>query len=180
MPSSLSNKKTQLLWHEPAKYRRIKFRQAEKANPLESIKLTLFSSIVLLGLRWLVGFRPAEGARLPEWPAVFGASIGLGIFVAYGMPRLEGLFANSIVILSEKGVNNNSVWGGATIRFWAWEKIAFCYHWREELNGEAYPVLSFCDSDSIVLSTLCMSRSVPIEEVAALLELYGVPLQFEQ
>ena len=169
-----------LLWHEPAKYRRAKFRQREKYNPMESVRFAAFAFVVILALRGLAGMRPAPDAHPPGWLPTVGVALGVAVFVAYILPRLESLLANSIVILSEKGVNNNSVWGGATIRFWPWEKVDYCYVWTEQLYDRSYPVLSFCDSENIVLATVCRSDKVPLSEVEKILEAYQIPVEYEK
>ena len=107
-------------------------------------------------------------------------ALGIALFVAYVLPRIVGLFANSIVILSEKGVNNNTVGHGVRVRFWPWSEIAFCYAWTESLNNDQYPVLSFCDGSGIVLTTLARSEKIPLSEIERVLHAYAIPIQYEQ
>ena len=169
----------QLLWHEPAKYRRAKYRQHEKANPLESVKFGAFAFAVILALRALAGLHPASDKHPPEWPATAVGALAFALIAAYGMPRIIGLFANSIVIISDKGVNNNTVGRGVTVRFWAWDKIDYCYAWTETLYGAAYPVISFCDAAGIVLATLCLNDKVSLQQIEAALQARNVSLRVE-
>ncbi len=166
-----------LLWHEPAKYRRAKFRQRERGNPMESVKLAVFTFLFILGLRGLAGIHPAPDAHPPDWTATADVAFGMAIFVPYILPRFIGLFAISIVTLSEKGVNNNIISFGVTLRFWPWQNIAFGYLWTEELYGNAYRVLSFCDSESIVLTTVCLSAATTENDIQRVLNTYNIPLQ---
>ena len=169
-----------LLWHEPAGYRRAKYTQMEALDPLRSVKFALLAFVCILGCRWLGGLHPAPDMHPPGWSLSTAMAFGIALFLAYVLPRFIGLFANSIVILSEKGVNNNTVAYGAHIRFWPWSEIAFCYVWTEALNNDRYPVLSFCDGRSIVLTTLARSEKVPISEIERVLRAYGIPIQYEQ
>ena len=170
----------QLLWHEPREYRRAKYNQLEKHNPWQSVRFACFTFLAILGFRFLAGLRPERGAHPPEWLLSIAMAFSIAIFIAYILPRMVGVMANSIVILSEKGVNNNSVWGGVTIRFWQWSRVAFCYIWTEHVNNKPYPVLSFCDPQGIVLTTLCCSDKVPLPEVEQFLNTYQIPVQYEQ
>ena len=169
-----------LLWHEPAQYCRAKYNQMEALDPLRSVKFALFAFVFILGCRWLGGLHPAPDAHPPGWSITTAMAFGIALFVAYVLPRIVGLFATSIVILSEKGVNNNTVGPVVRIRFWPWSEIAFCYVWTEALNDDRYPVLSFCDSRSIVLTTLARSEKVPLSEIERALHAYGIPIQYEQ
>ena len=168
-----------LLWHEPAKYRRAKYNQMEKANPLKSLQFAGLAFVIIMALRGLAGMSPRPDRHPPDWGISAAIALGVAVFAAYLLPRFVGLFANSIVILSDKGVNNNSVHGGATVRFWPWDKIAFCYAWTEQLNGEAYRVLSFCDRNSVVLTTLCLDKPERMREVEAALAANRIPMQYE-
>jgi hypothetical protein len=168
-----------LLWHEPAKYRRAKYNQMEKANPLKSLQFAGVAFAIILALRGLAGMSPRPGRHPPDWGITALIALGAAVFAAYLLPRFVGLFANSIVILSSKGVNNNSVHGGATVRFWPWSKIAFCYAWTERLNGIDYKVLSFCDAASVVHTTLCLDKPERMREVETMLRANNIPLQHE-
>ena len=170
----------QLLWHEPPGYRRAKYNQLEKLDPWKSVRFAVFAFLTILGMRYWAGFSPEPGKHPPEWPLSIAMAFSVALFVAYILPRLVGLLANSIVILSEKGVNNNTVWGGVTIRFWQWNSVAFCYIWTESINNRNYPVLSFCDSQGIVLTTLCCSDKVSLPEIEQFLHTYQIPIQHEQ
>ena len=170
----------QLLWHEPAKYCRAKYSQMEALAPLRSVKFALFTFFFILGCRWLGGLHPAPDMHPPGWSISTAMAFGIALFVAYILPRIIGLFANSIVILSEKGVNNNTVGLGMRVRFWPWNEIAFCYVWTEALDGDQYSVLSLCDGSSIVLTTLARSEKIPLSEIERVLHAYGIPIQYEQ
>ena len=170
----------QLLWHEPARYCRAKYNRMEALAPLRSVKFALFAFLVILGCRWLGGLHPAPDMHPPGWSISTAMAFGIALFVAYVLPHFIGLFANSIVILSEKGVNNNTVAHGVRVRFWSWSEIAFCYVWTEALDNERYPVLSFCDNRSIVLTTLARSEKIPLSEIERVLHAYRIPIQYEQ
>ena len=169
----------QLLWHEPARYSRAKYSQMESLAPMRSVKFALFTFFVFLGFRWLGGLHPAPGMHPPGWAVSTGAAVGVAVFAAYVLPRLVGLFAKSIVILSEKGVNNNTIAHGVTIRFWPWSAIAFCYVWTEALYNDHYPVLSFCDDCGIVLTTVARSEKVSLSEIERTLHACGIPIQYD-
>lgn len=169
----------QLLWHEPAKYRRAKYNQLEALDPMRSVKFALFAFFFILGCRWLGGLNPAPDAHPPGWIVSTGMAFAIALFTAYVLPRLIGLFANSIVILSEKGVNNNTVGHGVRVRFWSWSEIAFCHAWTETLNNDQYPVLSFCDNGGIVLATLARSEKVSLSEIERALQACNIPIRKE-
>ena len=171
---------SQLLWREPRAYRRAKYNQLEKLDPWWSISFALFTFLTLIGFRFLAGLRPERGAHPPEWSLSIAMAFLLALFIAYVLPRLVGLMANSLVILSEKGVNHNSVWGGVTIRFWQWSRVAFCYIWTERINHDTYPVLSFCDEQGVVLTTVCCGEMVSLSDIEAFLNAYQIPIQQEQ
>ena len=169
----------QILWHEPAKYRRRKYKEKEEKYPLESVKFALFAFVLILALRGLSGIHPAPDAHPPEWGLTAGIAIGVAVFAAYILPRFIGLMANSIVILSNKGVNNNIVGRGMTIRFWAWDKISYGYIWTEKLYDEYYPVISFCDADERLLVTLGLDKNADMHEIEMVLKENGKTLRYE-
>src|SRR5690242_13359631 len=77
-----------------------------------------------VGLEGSSRIKAGSGPHPPGWELTVAIAAGVAFFAAYGLPALMSLMPGSIVILSDKGVNNNVHTGrGWSIRFWPWEDI---------------------------------------------------------
>lgn len=162
----------QLQWHEPAAYRRAIFYSNERKDPTSSLKLAGFVFLLMLGLRLIVPSQP--DAHPPGWPASLALAVGVALVVAYGMPALMSILPGSIVILSEKGVNNNVMTGrGVNIRFWPWDKIAYGSASAETVGGRTYELLSFYGHNEELLWTAAVAGRPPMWEIEQYLLQYG-------
>jgi hypothetical protein len=159
----------ELQWHEPRAFRRAEYRARLKQNPWEAPKTAAicFAVIFALGAMAKLG---NPNPRMLSWPwlAVLAAGVGLGI--AYLLPLLLGYISLSIVILSEKGVNNNIVGHGATIYFWSWDEVAYCSFSEATTGGKAYPCLVLHDQDGEVLAQLALGTKPSAQEIQTWLE----------
>ena len=143
------------LWHEPASYRRAIYYENERNDPLPSLKFAGAVFAIMLGLRLLVGLNPQPDAHPPGWLATAGIAALTAVFAAYGLPAFMSLFPGSIVIFSDKGINNNKIIGtGWRIRFWPWEQIASCATGTEFVGGRTYDVINVISTDNETLVTL--------------------------
>jgi hypothetical protein len=166
----------QLQWHEPAAYRRAIFYSNERKDPASSLKYAGLVFLVMAGLRLIVPNTP--DSHPPPWAASLAVAAGVALIAAYGMPALMSILPGSIVILSEKGVNNNVVTGrGVGIRFWPWERIAFCSASADTVGGRTYELLSFYGPDRELLWTAALAGRPPMWEIEQYLLQYGKRLE---
>lgn len=162
----------ELQWHEPAAYRRGIYYENERHDPLSSLKFAGTAFLIVLGLRFLAGFGP--DAHPPPWPPSVGVAAGIALFAAYGLPAIMSLIPGSIVILSDKGINNNVLTGRVwSIRCWSWDEIAACASYTDTVGGRAYPVVAVLDHDGETLVTVALAPRVSLPEVEAYLVAHG-------
>lgn len=165
-------------WHEPRPFRRARFYQSEKANPLAAIKTAGISFLVLLGLRLLVEIGPKrEGQNPPGWMAIVGMAIPVSLFIAYGLPFCLSFISISRVVLSEKGINNNIIGVGATILYWPWEAIS-TFELKPALLGQTeYQTLCLLDAAGNQLAEFCLVGPQQIEGITEWAEAKGVAVE---
>jgi hypothetical protein len=157
-----------LQWHEPSAFRRAEYRDRQKQKPWEAPKTAAICFGVILGLRGLAGMRPNPNMLSWGWIALLAAGVGLGI--AYLLPFALGYLARSVVILSEKGVNNNIVGHGATIYFWSWDEIAYCTLGEPARGGRSYPCLLLHDHQRTLMACLALAEKPSPDDVRAWLQ----------
>ena len=126
-------------------------------------------------VRWRgIPDRARAEAHPPPWPTSIAVAAGVAIFAAYGLPALMSLLPGSIVILSEKGINNNVNTGrGWSIRFWPWSQIAYLSTTSDTAGGRPYKVVSLHDTAGAILVTLAMSERLTVEEIEKYLSVHG-------
>ena len=164
----------QLRWQEPKAYGRVKFAQSEEANSSEWLKTTSGIFVVLIGLRIMVGIQQQPGTQPPSWSVYVPAALALALFITRIVPRLVGLIAVSTAILSEKGVNLNTVGIGASVRFVPWENIKCAEFWTDDAGGKPHQVVSFMGRD-VALLTLALDTAIRSHQIQEFLNLRGLP-----
>ena len=123
---------------------------------MNSLKFAGFAFLMLAGLRLLAGF--GADSHPPPWPQTIAVAVAVALFLVYGIPALMSLLPGSIVIVSEKGINNNVMSGrGWAIRFWPWDEIAYCSIAMDNAGGKSYKVLSLHADDDCILATVALS-----------------------
>jgi hypothetical protein len=150
-----------ILWHEPRAYLRAVYYDNERVRPLDSARLAAAVFAFMLGMRFVVGLRQEPDARLLGWPAMVWLAAGVALFVAYGLLAIISMVAPSIVIFSDKGVNNNRFLGvGWRIRFWAWDRIGMIGVGTEALADQLFRVVVLLDHDGGFLARLALADNV--------------------
>lgn len=167
-----------LKWHEPRDFRRARFYQSEKANPLAALKTVGISFLVLMGVRLLVEFGPRrEGQTPPGWIPVVCMAIPVSIFIAYGLPFVLSFLCFSLVYLSEKGINNNIIGVGGTLYFWPWEAVGTFELNRVTLKGKEYQSLDVLDGSGNLLAELCLADPKLEHGIREWAEAKGIPVE---
>lgn len=152
---------SQILWHEPRAYRRAVYYDNERVRPLDSARFALGAFAILLGLRFIAGLRPSPDAHPLAWGPMVGLAAGVALFVAYGLPLLLSFIGPSIVVISDKGVNNNRFFGvGWRIQFWAWDRIGLIGVGSEALADQLFRVVVLLDPDGAFLARLALADNV--------------------
>ena len=165
-----------LQWHEPAAYRRAIYYENERHDPWASAKFAGVAFLVMLGLRLLA--RSGPDTHPPGWPATIGVAAAVAVFLAYGLPAIMSLVPGSIVIVSDKGINNNVLAGRAwSIRFWPWDQISSCALHADDAGGRQYAVMSVYDNAGATLVTVALAASPSPSEIAQLFAVYGKELR---
>jgi hypothetical protein len=161
-----------LKWHEPNQYRRAQLKEYESNNPWNAIKFFATAFLIILGLRFLAGLG-APNPNLPSWEATLGIAFISALVLAFIFPILISRIAISIVILSEKGVNNNIIGHGASLYYWPWEQVAYCSMGTIELHDKSYRTLSLHDESDSILATFGIPEKPTEVEIQECLRLYG-------
>jgi hypothetical protein len=165
-----------LQWHEPAAYRRAIARRETRERPWAATRYAAFVFFVLTGLRAIIGWtRP--NPNLLGWPWSLAVAAAAAYFFAFLFPWLITLLPNSIVILSEKGVNNNVIGHGVTVRFWSWDKIEYATETQVELDGHVYRTLVLHDANGRVLETFGLRDKPALDEISQFLNEQGKSLR---
>lgn len=162
-----------LQWHEPRAFRRAEFRERQKQNPWEAPKTVVICFAVLFALGAFAKLGKPDNPNMLSWPWLAILSAGVGIGIAYLLPLLLGFTALSLVILSEKGINNNIVGHGATIYFWSWDEVAYCSIGEKVTGGKAYPCLVLHDSRGQLMENLALAAKPTEDEIRAWLQQRG-------
>lgn len=160
-----------LQWHEPRAFRRAEYRDRQKKNPWESPRTAALCFGVILALRGLAGMRPNPNQI--SWGLTVLLAAVVGLAVAYLLPFALGYLSVSVVILSEKGVNNNIVGHGATMYFWSWDEIARCTLGEAVRGGKSYPCLLLHDHEENLMACLALAEKPTPQEIRAWLQHYG-------
>lgn len=164
-----------LQWHEPAAYRRAVARRQQRENPWKAVGFAGAAFLVVIALRALAAPNPNQIG----WPATVVLAATLALFLAFGFPRLILLFPNSIVILSRKGINNNVVGNGASIRFWSWDKISSCRVSTASHEGREFRTLTIYGPDGREAATFGLRDAPTIDAIRRLLERHGKSLEVD-
>lgn len=160
-----------LQWNEPASYRRAVARQRERQIPWESIKGAAFLFFVCIAARGSAEMgRP--NPNLVGWGTTLVLAATVALLVAFGLPRLLLLLPNSIVILSDKGINNNIIGHGASLRFWPWSEISSCEISTVTLAGRQYRTLTAHDTNGREIASFGLKARPTTEELKQLLTRY--------
>lgn len=96
-----------LSWTEPTAYRRAVYRESMLNNPWKQVLLAIVVLVGIMGFRVYQELTQPNGA--PSWPLATAIAVAGAFFFALFVPWLQALLPCSIVIFSEKGVNNNIV-----------------------------------------------------------------------
>jgi hypothetical protein len=166
----------QLKWHEPRAYRRALFRESERRNPWDASKFAAGAFALILGLRVMAGLGRAN-PNLPGWLPTVGIALAVAVFAAFVLPWLISLVSISLVILSEKGINNNIIGRGATIYFWPWDRVACCSTSVTSVGGRSYRTFSLHDDQGDVLATFGLPETPTAEEIRDYLQRHGKELR---
>ena len=127
----------QVQWAEPRAYRRAMEKRGPQPHPTQSLLFAGVTFLVILLLRALFGLRPEPGANPPGWAMSVAVAAAIALMLAFGMPLLAKLVSRNIVIVSDKGVNCNTIWGsGIRLRFWGWDRVSYCVSWTSTVEGE--------------------------------------------
>jgi len=166
-----------LQWHEPAAYRRGLHLEQEAENPWGSVKRVSICAVLMLVLRGFVElghWHNGQFPNRPSWPISIALAAILGVAVGYLLPRILLFLPGSIVILSEKGVNNNVLLGEAVaVKFLPWDKIDHARIWRQSVRGREFAVLSLIDSNGAELATYALRDRPGIAEIEAYFRQHG-------
>ncbi len=145
----------ELRWHEPASYRRAKYFEQERQDPFRSLRFAGFALLVILGIRFTAVTGP--DSHPPGWPQSIALAVGLALVFAYGLPAMIAHLPASIVILSDKGVNNNVLTGLMwRIRFWAWDKISHYSMHPVAVGGHNFDIIALHGANDEMLVTLAL------------------------
>jgi len=167
-----------LSWTEPTAYRRAIFRDSRLNNPWKHVGIAVVIFAGVIGFRAYQDF--VQNNRAPSWTLATAIAVAAALFFAYFLPWLQVLLPSSIVIFSEKGVNNNIVNGrGAGVRFFPWSNIGRVVATTVALEGETYPVIALYSPDDQHLITLGLKRSPTLDQLAEYLEQHEVELHRE-
>ena len=137
-----------------------------------------FCAAAILAVRGFVEvshLRHGQFPNRPGWLFSIALAVILGTVVGYWLPRLVLLVPGSIVILSEKGVNNNVVATRVSMTFWPWELIDHARFGRQTVRGRAFPVLTLYDVNDAELATFALRERPTRPEIAAYLLEHGKP-----
>jgi hypothetical protein len=165
-----------LRWHEPAAYRRLLFYEQGRAHPWRTIGQIAAAGFGLLILRGVVELGHLQNGQFPNrpgWPASIALAAALGIVIGYLLPRFLMLLPGSIVILSEKGVNNNDLGKGLSIRFWSWERIDHARISSQTVRDREFTVMSLFDNNGNELATLALRDLPSVAEIRAYFREHG-------
>jgi hypothetical protein len=157
-------------WNEPRAYRRAIRRQASPPDPKEPLKIAAGVFVAMLLLRALVALRPDPDAHPPGWELTLAVAAAFALTAAYGMPQLSALVMQNVVLVSDKGVNCNTAFGGGVrLRYWSWDQIAYCVYWTSTAEGSPRPVLSLMSADGETLETFAVAPNVDMEALRAVI-----------
>ncbi len=164
-----------LQWHEPVAYRRAVVRQNERTNCWESIKYLVVVFAGIIGFRAYLGWSQPNGNQ-PAWGVVIAIAAVASIAI-YFVPRLFALLPNSIIILSDQGVNNNLVGPGVEVRFVPWAQIGHAVATTVSLEGRTYPALQLRAPDGRLLGTFGLRETPTVEEIRQFFRQHGKELR---
>lgn len=90
---------------------------------------------------------------------------------AFFAPWLKAVLPCSVVIISDKGVNNNTVFGRLVrIEFFPWSHISRVIVATVVFEDRAYPVIALYSHDGQHLVTLGLKKSPTLDQLAEYLE----------
>jgi hypothetical protein len=131
-----------------------------------------FVLAVCLGARATGGMEGAN-PNLPGWLPTIAVATAIALVLAFALPWLVARMGNSLVILSDKGVNNNIVGRSVSIRFWPWDEIAFCTIANVSLNGESYRTFRLHGAQGQVLATFGVGSGPSVDQIEEMLRIHG-------
>lgn len=165
-----------LKWYEPRAYRRARFFEQERRNPWDAVKVASVTFLVLVSLRLSAGLGP-DHRDTPGWLPALGLAVAVAGFVAYGLPVLLSFVSVSVVLLTEKGVNNNIIGHGVTFHFWAWADIEGCEVCVESAGGHTSQTFSLLGDGGRILATFGLDENLNAAEIDAWLRTIGKRLE---
>lgn len=169
---------TALQWQEPPARRRSIYYANERADPMNSVRFAGLAFVMLLGLRWLSGLHPEPDRHPPGWGITALIAFAVALFVAWGIPALLAYLPTQTVILSGKGLNHNALIGrGARIRFWGWDRIAWCSFATETVYGRPVRLLCLHDDAGDELFAVALAARPTEPEIAAFIRACGRELR---
>jgi hypothetical protein len=149
----------------------------EAANPWRKVGRVAFCAAAILAMRGfveVVHLRHGQFPNRPGWLFSIALAAILGTVVGYWLPRLILLLPGSIVILSEKGVNNNVIATSVSVKFWPWELIDHARFGKQTVRGRAFSVLTLYDDNDTRLATFALREHPGHSEIAAYLLEHGM------
>lgn len=167
---------TPLQWHEPSAYRCALARQNKRERFWGSLKFVAFIFIVMIGVR-AMGESGSSHPRLPGWLPTLLIASGVAVLLAFVLPWLLLRLPSSIIILSEKGVNNNLIGPGVKIYFWTWAEITSCSVSAVTIGERSFRTFGLHGANGQVLATFGVGDKPTAEEIEQYLNFYGPPLR---
>lgn len=165
-------------WAEPRAYRRAIDNPGPQPPPTRSLVFAGTTFVVVLTLRGLFGLRPNPGASPPSWAMSVAVAAAIALVLAYLLPLFAKVVTVNTVIVSDKGVNCNTVWGpGIRLRYWNWDQVACCVSWTTTIEGSPRPVFSLMGASGETLETFALARTVDLEALRILIERSGRELR---
>jgi len=150
-----------LQWDEPRGYRRAQNRMVGRGDRLKTLGYAGFCFVMLLALRGLAGIHPAPDAHPPGWGITLLVAVVGAFMIAFVVPAIMNYAATAVVILSEKGINHNVVWGrGLRVGFWAWDTLGECKIGHDTAEGRTYRVLHIIDQNGDEVKTIAIPDSI--------------------
>ncbi|MDR3692225.1 MAG: hypothetical protein P4L46_22780 [Fimbriimonas sp.] len=143
------------------------------------LRATLLVFFTLVGLRVVVGLQSAPDTHPPEWRLYLPAAAAVAVFVTSGIPRLVGLIAITNVILSELGVNQNTIGAGVHTRFVPWNRISSAEIWTDATGKPEHQVITFFERD-LALISVAVDQASRVGEVETYLRSRGLQVGTRQ
>lgn len=109
----------------------------------------------------------------PDWYVTTALATFTAFLLVYLLPTVQDFLPNSLVILSEKGINNNIVKGGVHISFIPWDRIGKAVIDPVELDGSVYLAISIYSPSDNHIVTYGVGKKTPIGEIREYFHLFS-------